>query len=264
MQTVYLASQSPRRRQLLEQLSASMGFQVKLLAPEPSEDAETLEVAFPNEHPKDYVQRVTELKLQAGIARLGQRDGEVKGANGPTATTPPRATTEWPAAVTEPSIVLASDTTVALDDEIFGKPLDADDVRRMLKRLSGRGHWVHTGVAIAWLAIGSMASHGNLKAKQVGETMGSMNDEHAARNWQFKQALSSSKVHFADLTDTWIDWVIQTGEPMDKAGAYAIQGHAASVISRVEGSPTGIMGLPLHETSELLRLALASMQALKD
>ena len=258
MQTVYLASQSPRRRQLLEQLSASMGFQVKLLAPEPSEDAETLEVAFPNEHPKDYVQRVTELKLQAGIARLGQRDGEVKGTNGPTATTTPRATTEWPAAVTEPSIVLASDTTVALDDEIFGKPLDADDVRRMLKRLSGRGHWVHTGVAIAWLAIGSMAGHGDLKVQQVGETMGSMNDEHATRYWQFKQALSSSKVHFADLTDAWIDWVIQTGEPMDKAGAYAIQGHAASMIKRIEGSPTGITGLPLHETAALLGLALIS------
>ena len=71
-------------------------------------------------------------------------------------------------------------------------------------------------------------------------------------------------MHFADLTDAWIDWVIQTGEPMDKAGAYAIQGHAASVISRVEGSPTGIMGLPLHETAELLRLALTSMQALKE
>ena len=257
MQTVYLASQSPRRRQLLEQLSASMGFQVKLLAPQPSEDAEALEGAFSNEHPKDYVQRVTELKLQAGIARLGQRDEEVKGANESTATTTPRATTESPA-VTEPSIVLASDTTVALDDEIFGKPLDADDARRMLKRLSGRSHWVHTGVAIAWPAIGSMAGHGNLKAQQVGETMGSMNDEQAARNWQFKQALSSSKVHFADLTDAWIDWVIQTGEPMDKAGAYAIQGHAASVIKRVEGSPTGIMGLPLHETAELLRLALIS------
>ena len=257
MSVVYLASQSPRRRQLLEQLSASMGFQVKLLAPEPSEDAETLEVAFPNEHPKDYVQRVTELKLQAGIARLGQRDGEVKGTNGPTATTTPRATTESPV-ITEPPIVLASDTTVALDDEIFGKPLDADDARRMLKRLSGRSHWVHTGVAIAWPAIGSMAGYGNLKAQQVGETMGSMNDEQAARNWQFKQALSSSKVHFADLTDAWIDWVIQTGEPMDKAGAYAIQGHAASMIKRVEGSPTGIMGLPLHETAELLRLALIS------
>ncbi len=236
MQTVYLASQSPRRRQLLEQLSASMGFQVELLAPTPSEDAEALEGAFSNERPKDYVQRVTSLKLQAGIARLGQRRP----------------------AVTEPSIVLASDTTVALDDEIFGKPLDADDARRMLKRLSGRGHWVHTGVAIAWPAIGSMAGHGNLKAQQVSETMGSMNDEHATRNWQFKQALSSSKVHFADLTDTWVDWVIQTGEPMDKAGAYAIQGHAGSMIKRVEGSPTGIMGLPLHETAELLRLALAS------
>ena len=263
MSVVYLASQSPRRRQLLEQLSASMGFQVKLLAPQPSEDAEALEGALPKEHPKDYVQRVTELKLQAGIARLGQRDEEVKGAKGSSATTTPRATTESPV-ITEPPIVLASDTTVALDDEIFGKPLDAEDARRMLKRLSGRSHWVHTGVAIAWPAIGSMAGHGNLKVQQVGETMGSMNDEHAARNWQFKQALSSSKVHFADLTDTWIDWVIQTGEPMDKAGAYAIQGHAASVIKRVEGSPTGIMGLPLHETAELLRLALTSMQALKD
>jgi septum formation protein len=239
MQTVYLASQSPRRRQLLEQLSASMGFQVKLLAPEPSEDAETLEVAFPNEHPKDYVQRVTELKLQAGIARLGQRDEN----HGNT---------------TAACIVLASDTTVALDDEIFGKPLDADDARRMLKRLSGRSHWVHTGVAIAWPAIGSIAGHGDLKAQQVGETMGSMNDEQTARNWQFKQALSSSKVHFADLTDAWIDWVIQTGEPMDKAGAYAIQGHAASMIKRIEGSPTGITGLPLHETAALLGLALIS------
>jgi septum formation protein len=191
-----------------------MGFQVELLAPTPSEDAEALEGAFSNEHPKDYVQRVTSLKLQAGIARLGQRRP----------------------AVTEPSIVLASDTTVALDDEIFGKPLDADDARRMLKRLSGRGHWVHTAVAVAF---------------GFGEQ-------------RTLQALSSSKVEFAALADNWIDWVIETGEPMDKAGAYAIQGHAASVISRVEGSPTGIMGLPLHETAELLRLALASMQALKD
>ena len=236
MKTVHLASQSPRRRQLLEQLSASMGFKVELLAPRPSEDAEALEVAFPKEHPKDYVQRVTEVKLQAGIARLGQRDGEVKGATALiTATNTPRATSEWPA-VTETPIVLASDTTVAVDDEILGKPIDAEDARRMLKRLSGRSHWVHTAVAV---------------------TFGSGEQRTL-------QALSSSKVEFAELADNWIDWVIQTGEPMDKAGAYAIQGHAASVISRVEGSPTGIMGLPLHETSELLRLALASMQALKD
>ena len=235
MKTVHLASQSPRRRQLLEQLSASMGFKVELLAPRPSEDAEALEVAFPKEHPKDYVQRVTELKLQAGIARLGQRDGEGKGANGPTATTTPRATTESPA-VTETPIVLASDTTVAVDDEILGKPIDTDDARRMLKRLSGRSHWVHTAVAVAF---------GSGEQRTL-------------------QALSSSKVEFAELADNWIDWVIQTGEPMDKAGAYAIQGHAGSMIKRIEGSPTGIMGLPLHETAELLRLALASMQALKD
>ena len=229
MQTVYLASQSPRRRQLLEQLSASMGFQVKLLAPHPSEDVEALEGALPKEHPKDYVQRVTELKLQAGIARLGQRDGEGKGANGPTATTTPRATTESPA-VTETPIVLASDTTVAVDDEILGKPIDTDDARRMLKRLSGRSHWVHTAVAVAF---------GSGEQRTL-------------------QALSSSKVEFAALADAWIDWVIQTGEPMDKAGAYAIQGHAASMIKRIEGSPTGITGLPLHETAALLGLALIS------
>ena len=260
MKTVHLASQSPRRRQLLEQLSASMGFKVELLAPRPSEDAEALEVALPKEHPKDYVQRVTELKLQAGIARLGQRDREVEvnGGNGlMTAATIATATSKRPA-FTETPIVLASDTTVAVDDEILGKPIDTDDARRMLKRLSGRSHWVHTGVAIAWPAIGSIAGHGDLKAQQVGETMGSMNDEQTARNWQFKQALSSSKVHFADLTDAWIDWVIQTGEPMDKAGAYAIQGHAASMIKRIEGSPTGITGLPLHETAALLGLALIS------
>ena len=239
MRTVYLASQSPRRRQLLGQLSASMGFQVELLSPPPSEDAEALEGAFSNELSKDYVQRVTRLKLEAGIARLGQR-GEDHGNT------------------TGACIVLASDTTVALDDEILGKPYDADDARRMLKRLSGRSHWVHTGVAIAWPAIGSLAGNGDLKAQRVGETMGSMNDEHVTRNWQLKQALSSSQVHFADLTDAWIDWVIQTGEPMDKAGAYAIQGCAASVISKVEGSPTGIMGLPLFETTELLRGVLNS------
>ena len=184
---------------------------------------------FPKEHPTDYVQRVTELKLQAGIARLGQRDGEGKGANGPTATTTPRATTESPA-VTETPIVLASDTTVAVDDEILGKPIDTDDARRMLKRLSGRSHWVHTAVAVAF---------GSGEQRTL-------------------QALSSSKVEFAELADNWIDWVIQTGEPMDKAGAYAIQGHAGSMIKRIEGSPTGIMGLPLHETAELLRLALIS------
>jgi septum formation protein len=245
MTTVYLASQSPRRRQLLEQLSASMGFRVKLNAPHPGEDSEALEAVLPSEQPKDYVQRVTELKLQAGIARLGKRvvgrksegdfAAEARANALITAATTPKAKIERPA-VTAPHLVLASDTTVAVDDEILGKPMDAEDARQMLKRLSGRSHWVHTGVAVAFGSGGQ----------------------------QVVQALSSSKVEFAELANSWIDWVIQTGEPMDKAGAYAIQGHAARMIKRVEGSPTGIMGLPLHETAELLGLALKSIQALKD
>jgi septum formation protein len=237
MTTVYLASQSPRRRQLLDQLSTSMGFQVELLTPHPGENAEALEAVLPSENPKDYVQRVTGLKLQAGIARLGQRDEEAKGPNGliTAAATTTKITSERPA-FSETPIVLASDTTVAVDDEILGKPIDAEDARRMLKRLSGRSHWVHTGVAVAFGSGGQ----------------------------QVVQALSSSKVEFAELADSWINWVIQTGEPMDKAGAYAIQGHAARMIKRVEGSPTGIMGLPLHETAELLGLALKSIQTLKD
>jgi septum formation protein len=222
-----------------------MGFKVELLAPRPSEDAETLEVAFPKEHPKDYVQRVTVLKLQAGIARLGKRGvggkseseftAEARASALITATNTAKATSEW-AAVNETPIVLASDTTVAVDDEILGKPIDAEDARRMLKHLSGRSHWVHTAVAVAF---------GSGEQRTL-------------------QALSSSKVEFAALADHWIDWVIETGEPMDKAGAYAIQGHAGSMIKRIEGSPTGIMGLPLHETADLLRLALTSIQALKD
>ena len=245
MSIVYLASQSPRRRQLLEQLSASMGFRVELLAPHPGEDAEALEAVLPSEQPKDYVQRVTGLKLQGGIARLEKRgvEGKSEGdfaaearANALIiAAITPKAASERPA-VTEPHLVLASDTTVAVEDEILGKPMDAEDARRMLRRLSGRSHWVHTGVAVAFGSGGQ----------------------------QVVQALSSSKVEFTEVTDTWIDWVIQTGEPMDKAGAYAIQGHAASMIKRIEGSPTGIMGLPLHETAELLGLALKSIQTLKD
>ena len=208
MRSIALASQSPRRRQLLEQLGASMGFEVVVLAPNADEDAEALEQIWPGERPQDYVQRVTLLKLEAGIARLRKRYGDNHQA--------------WP--------ILASDTTVALNDEILGKPEDAKDAKRMLKSLSGRSHWVHTAVAVVFGP-----------------------DEQ-----QVVQALSSSKVEFTELSEAWIDWVIQTGEPMDKAGAYAIQGHAGSMIKRIDGSPTGIMGLPLHETGELLRLAFAS------
>jgi len=193
MPFIYLASQSPRRRQLLEQL----GVAYELLLPGKDEDAESLEMVLPREAPKTYVQRVTQLKLDAALARMKRR--------------------KLPAAP-----ILCSDTTVALGREILGKPQDAADAQRMLRTLSGQTHRVMTAVA-----IGSAR-------KRV-------------------QALSTSQVRFAPLTQAQIQKYVASGEPMGKAGAYAIQGRAAAWVSHLSGSYTGIMGLPLFEVAELLR-----------
>ncbi|NBT35427.1 MAG: septum formation protein Maf [Betaproteobacteria bacterium] len=202
---IALASQSPRRRQLLEQLADQMGFEVVLLPPGPEEDAELLEAVLPQELPTQYVQRVTALKAEAGWRRLLARG---------LPTMP----------------VLASDTTVAIDNEILGKPLSPEEAKAMLWRLSGRVHTVLTAVAL-------------IRGDQL-------------RGDQLTQVLSESEVKFCELSGDWIDWVVATGEPMDKAGAYAIQGHAGAMIEWVKGSPSGIMGLPLFETAQLLRAAL--------
>ena len=190
---VYLASQSPRRRQLLEQL----GIRYELLLPEAHEDSEALEEVKAGEAPAAYVQRVTGLKLDAALERL-QRRG-------------------LPAAP-----VLCSDTTVALGRTIYGKPADARDAARMLRELSGHTHRVLTAVAV-----------------QAGRRR--------------EQALSDSRVSFAPMTREQIASYVATGEPMGKAGAYAVQGRAAAHIARIAGSYTGIMGLPLFETARLLR-----------
>lgn len=121
--------------------------------------------------------------------------------------------------------LITGDTTVALDGTIFGKPADATHAKAMLEQLSGQTHDVFT-------AVGLRTAHG------------------------YTHVLSHSRVTFAKLPSDWVDWVVATGEPLDKAGAYAIQGHAGLMIERVEGSPSGIMGLPLHETSELIQAAL--------
>ena len=192
---VYLASQSPRRRQLLEQL----GVRYALLLPDPEEDSEALEAVRTGEAPAAYVQRVTGLKLDAAVARLERR--------------------KLPAAP-----ILCSDTTVALGRAIFGKPADTADARRMLRELSGHTHRVLTAVAV------------QARRKRVA-------------------ALSDSRVTFATLTSAQIAAYVDSGEPMGKAGAYAVQGLAAAHISRIAGSYTGIMGLPLHETAQLLRQA---------
>ena len=190
---IYLASQSPRRRQLLEQL----GVAYQLLLPDADEDAEALEQVRPNEAPAAYVQRVTQLKLDAALQRLARRGL-------PTAP------------------VLCSDTTVALGRVIFGKPADPADAVVMLAQLGGRTHRVLTAVA---LGLGPRR----------------------------EQVLSRSQVRFATLGADDIQAYVSTGEPMGKAGAYGVQGRAAAFIAHISGSYSGIMGLPLFETAQLLR-----------
>jgi septum formation protein len=188
-----------------------------VLGPSPGEDAEALEQALPGERPLDYVKRVTGLKARAGWARLGQVG-------------------------LEPMPVLVSDTTVALRGDILGKPASVEEAKAILRRLSGEVHQVHTAVGLA-LPLG--------KGVDLGVGIGCSDGERGL-DFEYAQVVSSSDVKFGELTDDWIDWVVSTGEPMDKAGAYAIQGHAASVIEWVRGSPSGVMGLPLYETRQLL------------
>lgn len=190
---IYLASQSPRRSQLLAQL----GVEHRLLLPDAAEDSEALEAVLPGEAPLAYVQRVTALKLRAAQARLLR-----KGL--PTAP------------------ILCSDTTVALGRMILGKPQDAPDAARMLARLAGRSHRVLTAIALG----------------------------DGAR---VVRACSVSRVTFAPLSADDIAAYVASGEPMGKAGAYAVQGLAAAFIARIEGSYSGIMGLPLFETAQALR-----------
>ena len=190
---IYLASQSPRRAQLLEQL----GVRFKLLVPDASEDTESLEIAIKNEAARAYVERVTGLKLDAALLRMRKRG--------------------LPAAP-----VLCSDTTVALGRNIYAKPANAQDAQRMLAQLSGKTHRVLTAVAL-----------------QSGKTR--------------VEVVSVSRVAFAPMTAAQIKAYVATGEPMGKAGAYAIQGRAAAFVSHLSGSYSGIMGLPMFETAQLLR-----------
>jgi septum formation protein len=197
---IYLASQSPRRKQLLEQ----WGVRCELLLPDENEDVEALEAVRPGEAPATYVQRVTGLKVQASVDRLKRRGLPL-------------------------APVLCADTTVALGRQILGKPADAADARRILSQLAGRRHRVLTAVAVARPA-----------ARGQG------------RQWA---ALSTSQVAFDAWSTADIQRYVESGEPMGKAGAYAIQGAASLHIHHISGSYSGIMGLPAHETAQLLRAA---------
>lgn len=192
---LYLASQSPRRRQLLGQIGVSF----TVLAP--VDDAEALEAQRAGEAPARYVQRVTLAKLQAAQQALQER-------------------------ALPPAPVLCADTCVALGRRIYGKPRDDADAARMLAELAGREHTVLTAVALGVLG----------KAQPL-------------------QALSRSRVRFAPLSAGEIAAYVASGEPQGKAGAYAVQGQAAAFIERISGSYSGIMGLPLFETAQMLRAA---------
>ena len=199
---IYLASQSPRRSQLLDQL----GVRHELLLAAPDEDAERLEDHIPGETPAAYCERVTQLKLGAALERL-----EARGL--------------------PPAPVLCADTTVALGTRIFGKPADAADALATLRRLSGRTHRVMTAVALA-------SASGRARATR----------------------LSVSTVRFAPVPDDVLEAYVAGGEPFGKAGAYAIQSRIAGWIERIAGSYSGIMGLPLHETAQLLLAAGVRLQ----
>ncbi len=197
---IYLASQSPRRRQLLAQIGARH----ELLLPGASEDAEALEAVRPREPPAAYVQRVTRAKLDAARQRLKARGLPV-------------------------APILCADTTVALRARILGKPADAREAHAMLAALSGRTHRVLSAVAV-WTGTRRI------------------------------EAQSISRVRFAVLPPKMIDAYVASGEPFGKAGAYAIQSALAGWITYIEGSYSGIMGLPLAETAALLRQAKVAHQ----
>jgi len=182
---IFLASQSPRRRELLR----SLGYDFSIL------DVDVPEVREPGEPPEDYVSRVAREKAAAGLMQV---------------VAVPNA------------VVIGADTEVVLGDEVFGKPADAADAAAMLRRLSGRAH---RAISTVWCVSASREEH----------------------------ATSESLVEFMPLDDADIAAYVASGEAFGKAGAYGIQGRAAAFVARLDGSHSGVMGLPLHETAALLK-----------
>ena len=194
-QKVYLASRSPRRRELLKQIGVA--FEVLLLRDHPGRNVDVDESQQPGEGPDDYVRRVCRIKADAGWERVLQR-----------------RLRRFP--------VLAADTVVCVEDIILGKPPDSSHAVKMLRLLSGREHRVLTAVT--------------LKLEDRVELV-----------------VSESRVRFGELSQADIEAYVASGEVTDKAGAYAIQGRAGAFVTELHGSYSGIMGLPLHETAQLLK-----------
>jgi septum formation protein len=192
---IYLASQSPRRRELLKQIG--INFEMLLLRSDPRRKLDVDEAPHTDEQPEDYVRRIAQRKAEVGYLAVGYRN-------------------------LPPFPVLAADTTVELGGKIFGTPQNADQAAQMLRQLSGREHRVLSAVAVVM-------------------------EQHV------EVAVSVSTVRFVDLSEERIGNYLHTREYTDKAGGYAIQGHAAAFVEHLSGSYSGVMGLPLFETAVLLR-----------
>jgi len=193
--SIYLASRSPRRRELLRQIGVAHEVLTQRIKAERGTDVN--EDPLPGEKPRDYVMRVCRDKVESGWTRVIQRKLPLRG-------------------------VLAADTTVCIGDEILGTPADAAEAAAFLARLSGREHEVLTAVAF--------------KLVERMET-----------------ALSATTVRFRELGPAEIERYVASGEAMDKAGAYGIQGRAGAFVTEIRGSYSGVMGLPLYETAQLLK-----------
>ncbi|MDR3394270.1 MAG: Maf family protein [Parasulfuritortus sp.] len=192
--SVYLASQSPRRLELLRQIGLAPVV-LPLRHAQPRADVD--ETPLPGESALDYVQRLAHLKAESGWQALAGRRLPVLP-------------------------IIAADTTVTLDGDILGKPADTTEAAVMLRRYSGRTHTVLTAVGVAYRE-------------------------------RIEVSVSESEVRFKPLSEAEIAAYVASGEPFDKAGGYGIQGRAAMFVEHLSGSYSGVMGLPLHETAELLK-----------
>ncbi len=192
---IFLASQSPRRRELLKQIG--IRFEMLLLRNDPRRQIDVDEVALHNETPEDYVKRVCREKALAAWQAVGLRN-------------------------LPPYPVLTADTIVTVDDQIIGKPRDNRHAAEILHSLSGRQHQVLTAVGVGF-------------------------------EDRFECRVSTTIITFAQLNEERIHRYLLTGEAHDKAGAYGIQGQASAFVERLDGSYSGVVGLPLFETVELLK-----------